>query len=195
MILTRRGFLKTCLALAAAPAVVRAESLMKLWVPPQELIVPAQELASAQFMAMQIEAEHGGRYIASALVNTGSQWVRKAVSGIVDGRPEMSINAKGEVELVGAKDCILMTSWLGEKFDPKTVGYFGGMVLTGDAKYSAQAHDIYAGHRGTLQLDAEGMVLAPYQPTARRVRNLVVEPARTNLLAGTTTFGAEWSGK
>lgn len=36
---TRRGFLTGILALGAAPAIVRAESLMRLWVPPQELLV------------------------------------------------------------------------------------------------------------------------------------------------------------
>ena len=35
---TRRGFLTGILALGAAPAIVRAESLMRLWVPPQELV-------------------------------------------------------------------------------------------------------------------------------------------------------------
>lgn len=37
MIITRRGFLTSMLALGAAPAIVRAESLMRLWVPPQKL--------------------------------------------------------------------------------------------------------------------------------------------------------------
>ena len=35
---TRRGFLTGMLALGAAPAIVRAESLMRLWVPPQEIL-------------------------------------------------------------------------------------------------------------------------------------------------------------
>lgn len=35
---SRRGFLTGMLALGAAPAIVRAESLMRLWVPPQTLI-------------------------------------------------------------------------------------------------------------------------------------------------------------
>lgn len=35
--MNRRGFLTSMLALSAAPAVVKAESLMKLWVPSQEL--------------------------------------------------------------------------------------------------------------------------------------------------------------
>lgn len=34
---TRRGFLLGMLALGAAPAIVRAESLMRIWVPPQTL--------------------------------------------------------------------------------------------------------------------------------------------------------------
>ena len=36
----RRGFLKSMLAAAAAPAIVKAENLMKLYVPPQEIVVP-----------------------------------------------------------------------------------------------------------------------------------------------------------
>lgn len=35
---SRRGFLTGMLALGAAPAVVRVESLMKLWVPPQHIV-------------------------------------------------------------------------------------------------------------------------------------------------------------
>ncbi len=37
---TRRGFLLGMLALGAAPAIVRAESLMRIWVPPQEVYIP-----------------------------------------------------------------------------------------------------------------------------------------------------------
>jgi len=36
--MNRRGFLQSILAIGAAPAIVRAESLMKLWVPPQGLL-------------------------------------------------------------------------------------------------------------------------------------------------------------
>ena len=35
---TRRGFLLGMLALGATPAIVRAESLMRIWVPPQEVL-------------------------------------------------------------------------------------------------------------------------------------------------------------
>lgn len=47
--MNRRGFLGAMLAAAAAPAIVKAESLMPIWVPKQELIVPKQELAANQW--------------------------------------------------------------------------------------------------------------------------------------------------
>ena len=40
----RRGFLKSMLALAAAPAICKAENLMKIYVPPQEIYIPAPEI-------------------------------------------------------------------------------------------------------------------------------------------------------
>lgn len=43
MNLSRRGFLTGMLALGAAPAIVRAENLMRLWVPPQELTIGRYE--------------------------------------------------------------------------------------------------------------------------------------------------------
>jgi hypothetical protein len=39
----RRGFLGSMFAAAMAPAIVRAESLMKIYVPPQEILLPAME--------------------------------------------------------------------------------------------------------------------------------------------------------
>lgn len=38
--INRRGFLKSILALGAAPVIVKAENLMKIFVPSQELILP-----------------------------------------------------------------------------------------------------------------------------------------------------------
>jgi hypothetical protein len=37
--MNRRGFLNGILATAIAPAIVRSESLMKIWVPSQEIVV------------------------------------------------------------------------------------------------------------------------------------------------------------
>jgi|LakMenEpi03Aug12_release.lakeMendotaPanAssembly.Ray.scaffolds.fasta_scaffold2345287_1 hypothetical protein len=49
---SRRGFLTGMLALGAAPAIVRAESLMRLWVPPQEVLtLDAIRRAASQLMA------------------------------------------------------------------------------------------------------------------------------------------------
>lgn len=42
--ISRRGFLKGMLGLAAAPAICKAENLMKIIVPSQELIIPDQKL-------------------------------------------------------------------------------------------------------------------------------------------------------
>lgn len=44
MTISRRGFLKSMLAMAAAPAICKAENLMKIYVPPQEIILPSQEI-------------------------------------------------------------------------------------------------------------------------------------------------------
>ncbi len=46
--ISRRGFLKAMLAAAAAPAICKAENLMKIYVPPQEIILlPEPEILSA----------------------------------------------------------------------------------------------------------------------------------------------------
>ena len=37
---TRRGFLTSILAMAAAPAIVKAKSIMPIWVPKTELLLP-----------------------------------------------------------------------------------------------------------------------------------------------------------
>lgn len=188
MLLTRRGFLKTCLALGAAPVIVRAESLMKLWVPQQELIVPITD--STQFMCAQLEAAPGGRYVASVLVNTGAGWMRQGVSGLVDGAPTVSINAKGEIAIVGARDCVSASAPLGENFTPKNFGLSDGMILTGDATYEARDQDVYTGSRGVV-----GQHSNTPKPS-RLVRNLLdkyqEEPASTNLLVNTSTFDTNW---
>lgn len=38
--MNRRGFLGGLIGVVAAPAVVRAESLMKIWVPPSNVVLP-----------------------------------------------------------------------------------------------------------------------------------------------------------
>ncbi len=50
---TRRSFIGGLVAAAAAPALVRSESLMKLWVPPQDIILPhvGWDIGSKEFTA------------------------------------------------------------------------------------------------------------------------------------------------
>lgn len=42
--MNRRGFLKTAGIILAAPAIVRAENIMKIWTPPQDIVVPSPAL-------------------------------------------------------------------------------------------------------------------------------------------------------
>lgn len=50
---TRRGFLLGMLALGAAPAIVRAESLMRIWVPPQRNVLTLDMIRAARDRLMQ----------------------------------------------------------------------------------------------------------------------------------------------
>ena len=52
--MNRRGFLASCLALAAAPAIVRADSLMRI-VPIETTVVPAIDPLVAKLMADEAE--------------------------------------------------------------------------------------------------------------------------------------------
>ena len=45
--MNRRGFLSAMLGAAMAPAIVRSESIMKLWTPSQEIWVPEKETITA----------------------------------------------------------------------------------------------------------------------------------------------------
>ena len=42
--MNRRDFLKTMIAAAAAPAIVKADNIMKIWVPPEKRIINYPEL-------------------------------------------------------------------------------------------------------------------------------------------------------
>ncbi len=79
MILTRRSFLKFASTLVAAPAIVKAENLMKIWVPPgyaTKAIEPAyiawahpdleEDLRSLPYF--KPVAEYGGRSFNAAWV-------------------------------------------------------------------------------------------------------------------------------
>lgn len=108
MNISRRGFLKSCLALAAAPAVIRAESLMKIWTPPQEVWVPPTftgEQATLDLYGAQIERAPftENRFIASVFYRKpGSEaWERNVFH--VEGplAPIMRITPQGDVTVTG----------------------------------------------------------------------------------------------
>ena len=110
--MNRRGFLQSCLALAVAPALVRAESMMRInarpfryegWPPPYSETVEAVE-----FTAAKLERE-GLRYSFSAFVRAASaytrgrvgesEWVRKAISIEYAGdvAPRVFVRSTGEL--------------------------------------------------------------------------------------------------
>jgi len=49
----RRGFLAGIFATATAPAIVRAESLMKIWVPEQKIITGQEIMAKYHNMSLE----------------------------------------------------------------------------------------------------------------------------------------------
>lgn len=57
---TRRNFLGGILAFGAAPAIVKSSSLMKIWVPPQELFVfePVTVEKIAPFTATELQFQN-----------------------------------------------------------------------------------------------------------------------------------------
>ncbi len=106
MNLTRRGFLKTCLAFGAAPAIVKAESLMKLWVPPQDLwvppadiVVPMPEMVLETYGA-QIEQTRTGEYVASVYFRRAgdNHWQHHSIRTTAPEQPRTSIRPDGTFE-------------------------------------------------------------------------------------------------
>jgi predicted TIM-barrel enzyme len=53
----RRGFLGAMFAAAAAPAFVRAESLMKIYVPPQGIVIVSSGILTRQQLLEQLLPE------------------------------------------------------------------------------------------------------------------------------------------
>lgn len=65
----RRGFFGSMLAAAMAPAIVRSESLMKIYVPPQNIITDAQ-LEDALYQSLSAGYS---RYLAKSSILTRQQ--------------------------------------------------------------------------------------------------------------------------
>ncbi len=51
----KRGFLKLILASAAAPAIIKADSLMKIWVPPQKIQVVGGYMTATMVARQSLE--------------------------------------------------------------------------------------------------------------------------------------------
>ena len=68
----RRGFLGAMFAAAAAPAIVRAESLMKIYVPPQEILLPTSGIFNAEAKYVDL-SENYGRNMAKSTILTRQQ--------------------------------------------------------------------------------------------------------------------------
>lgn len=72
MTISRRGFLGAMLAAAAAPAIVRADSLMQIVVPRQEIILPTLNILVGDTSGLS-----AGTYTASVWVKAaGGPWER-----------------------------------------------------------------------------------------------------------------------
>jgi hypothetical protein len=70
----RRGFLGSIFAAAAAPVFVRAESLMKIYVPPQEIVLPTQGILTEEAMYEELSASYG-RNMAKSSIMTRQQMI------------------------------------------------------------------------------------------------------------------------
>jgi len=83
MNLSRRGFLKLTGVVLAAPAIVRAESLMKIWTPPKDIILPEQ------FLNIGLDnLVRGAEYTFSTYIKTNTGWDRVSKTFISNGGHE-----------------------------------------------------------------------------------------------------------
>lgn len=85
---TRRGFLGAILAAAAAPAIVRTESLMKIWVPPAPKILTWADFA---------DGERDATSFIQGLINAGGRVIIPAGSYAISA----SLQLKSGISLLG----------------------------------------------------------------------------------------------
>lgn len=97
---TRRGFLSGLLAAAAAPSIVRSESLMKLWVPPQDIILPN---FAGDFTVESWVKPADGEWVNIAMTRSGSK-VTKYINGeAVTDHPLLPMFRDVVVPMVGVR--------------------------------------------------------------------------------------------
>lgn len=75
----RRTFLKGLGILGAAPAIVHAENIMKIWTPPKDIILP-------QSLDFKVPTGQPGYYTLSFHLNNGTEWVRHNQTFFSDGK-------------------------------------------------------------------------------------------------------------
>lgn len=74
--MNRRGFLKAAGIILAAPAIVKAENIMKIWTPPKDIILPENDSlvfvnGVLQEPAREFVPSEAGYYTLSYLMKTG----------------------------------------------------------------------------------------------------------------------------
>jgi hypothetical protein len=85
--LNRRSFLKGLGILGAAPAIVHAENIMKIWTPPKDIILPSQSID------FTIPAGSPGYYTLSFHIKEGDKdWVQHTKHYYSDGKGKQLIN-------------------------------------------------------------------------------------------------------
>jgi len=89
--MNRRSFLKSAVAVIAAPAIVHAESLMKIWVPRDESIF----IPSSRFQI--VYSEHGIRIVDLSRVDMAAGLDRSVVFSVCARTGDMMIVGTPEV--------------------------------------------------------------------------------------------------
>ncbi len=90
--MNRRGFLGAMLGLAAAPAIVKAENIMKIWVPPEPSIITlGQDVVTVGSEFLGNNAFTIETWVYPTTVNT---WVHVAMTKDNDGNVKRMINGK-----------------------------------------------------------------------------------------------------
>lgn len=79
--INRRSFLKGLGILGAAPAIVKAENIMKIWTPPKDIILPQ----SIDFM---VPKGQPGFYTLCFHINDGNEWKKHIQHVYLDGKTD-----------------------------------------------------------------------------------------------------------
>lgn len=106
--MNRRGFLGAMLGAAMAPAVVKAENIMKIWVPSQEIIVDPYGLDTPEYTVAGWMKPREGQWMHVAQVMEAGAMVAY-INGVrvPDNMPEVATFQKIMVPVVKEKQLML----------------------------------------------------------------------------------------